>query len=390
MPPLSRRHRTQRRALVLGLAAFGLAGCQVGVPTLGAGPSLGGSRSVDVAMLLPLSSPQGGDALIARSMENAARLAVAEQAGVTINLRVYGTDGTSATAANLARQAVQDGADVILGPLRSEATAAVGVAVAGSGVPVLSFSNNTEVAGGNVFVLGSTFSNTADRIVGHAARNGASTIVLVHAANVAGEVARDAVRNAARRSGATIAAAIPYEFSQTGVINAVPQVVQATRDTGATGVLLTSDSAGALPFFAQLLPENGLDLTTVRTMGLTRWDTPPQTLEFAGVQGGWFALPDPGAVAAFESRFTSNYGAPPHMLAGLAYDGVRLIAAAVATSGGVGGSDLVGAGAVQGAGGSVQLLPDGTNRRALAIAQVIDNQVAIVDPAPRRPGGPGL
>ncbi|MFW5641920.1 MAG: penicillin-binding protein activator [Roseicyclus sp.] len=391
MSPAPSRPRTRRRALVLGLAALALSGCQIGPPTLtpGAGPRLGGS-TVDVAMLLPLDSQRGGDAIISRSMENAARMAAAEQGGVTVNLRVYNTDGTPATAASVAQQAVQDGADVILGPLRSEATAAVGVAVANTRVPVLSFSNNTEVAGGNVFVLGSTFANTADRIVGHAARNGAGTIVLVHAANVAGEVARDAVTGAARGSGATIAAAIPYEFSQTGVIDTVPRVVEAVRETGATGVLVTSDSAGALPFFAQLLPENGLDTDEVRMMGLTRWDTPSQTLEFAGLQGGWFALPDPDAVAAFEARYAANHGAPPHMLAGLAYDGVRLIAATVAATGGVDGADLITSGSIQGAGGALQLLPDGTNRRALAIAQVTDNQVAIIDPAPRRPGGPGL
>jgi hypothetical protein len=384
-----RRPGHLRRALVLGLGALALTGCQVAAPTLGTGPRLGGN-SVEVAMLLPLGSQQGGDALIARSMENAARLAASEQGAVTVNLRVYNTDGTSATAAGMARQAVQEGADVILGPLRSEATAAVGVAVANSGVPVLSFSNNTEVAGGNVFVMGSTFANTADRVVGYAARNGAGTIVLVHAANLAGEVARDAVNAAARRSGATIAATIPYEFSQTGVINAVPRVVEAVRETGATGVLLSSDSAGALPFFAQLLPENGLDIETVRMMGLTRWDTPPQTLEFAGLQGGWFALPDPGAAAGFEARYTASYGAPPHTLAPLAYDGIRLIAATVAATGRVGGADLVASGGIEGAGGALQLLPDGTNRRALAIARVIDNQVAIIDPAPRRLGGPGL
>jgi hypothetical protein len=384
-----RRPGHLRRALVLGLGALALTGCQVAAPTLGTGPRLGGN-SVEVAMLLPLGSQQGGDALIARSMENAARLAASEQGAVTVNLRVYNTDGTSATAAGMARQAVQEGADVILGPLRSEATAAVGVAVANSGVPVLSFSNNTEVAGGNVFVMGSTFANTADRVVGYAARNGAGTIVLVHAANLAGEVARDAVNAAARRSGATIAATIPYEFSQTGVINAVPRVVEAVRETGATGVLLSSDSAGALPFFAQLLPENGLDIETVRMMGLTRWDTPPQTLEFAGLQGGWFALPDPGAAAGFEARYTASYGAPPHTLAPLAYDGIRLIAATVAATGRVGGADLVASGGIEGASGALQLLPDGTNRRALAIARVIDNQVAIIDPAPRRLGGPGL
>lgn len=381
--------RNTRRAVLVGLTAIVLAGCQMAGPNLRSGPSISG-ETVEVAMLLPLSSPQGGDAIIARSLENAARLAATEQTGVTINIRTYNTDGNPATAATVARQAVQEGADVILGPLRSESAAAVGVAVANSGVAVLSFSNNAEVAGGNVFVLGNTFANTANRIVSHAARQGAGNIVVVHASNLAGEVARDAVRGAAARSGASVAATIPYEFSQTGVINAVPQVVQAVRDSGANAVLLTSDSAGALPFFAQLLPENGLDLETVRVMGLTRWDTPPQTLEFAGLQGGWFTVPDQAALAGFEGRYAASYGSPPHTLASLGYDGIRAIAETVATTGRVGGADLTASPGFQGAGGVFRLLPNGTNQRALAIAQVTENQVAIIDPAPRRFGGPGL
>ncbi len=205
--------RNTRRAVLVGLTAIVLAGCQMAGPNLRSGPSISG-ETVEVAMLLPLSSPQGGDAIIARSLENAARLAATEQTGVTINIRTYNTDGNPATAATVARQAVQEGADVILGPLRSESAAAVGVAVANSGVAVLSFSNNAEVAGGNVFVLGNTFANTANRIVSHAARQGAGNIVVVHASNLAGEVARDAVRGAAARSGASVAATIPYEFSR--------------------------------------------------------------------------------------------------------------------------------------------------------------------------------
>ena len=38
------------------------------------------------------------------------------------------------------------------------------MAVAGAGVNVLAFSNNPDIAGGNVFVLGPTFQNTANRL----------------------------------------------------------------------------------------------------------------------------------------------------------------------------------------------------------------------------------
>lgn len=381
--------RNPFRVLVVLLLSLVLTACQIGGPIGGgAGPRISG-QTVQVAMLLPVSGG-GGDALLSRSLENAARLAAADVAGnTTIEITVYDTAGNASTAATRAQEAVAAGADVILGPLRSGAAAAVGVAVANTNVAVLSFSNNTEIAGGNVLVMGYTFANTANRIVGYAARQGSGNIVLVHASNLAGEVARDAVRNAAARTGATISATIPYEFSQTGVVNVVSQVNSAVRNNGANAVMLTSDSAGALPLFAQLLPENGLNTSVVQMMGLTRWDTPPATLQFSGLQGGWFTLPDPGATASFNSRFTAANGSPPHALGSLGYDAVRAVAAA-ASSGRIGTADMIGAGQIDGATGPFRFLADGTIERALAVAEIANQQVNVIDPAPRRLGGAGL
>ena len=390
MISLSRLIRKPVAALKLVVLAGLLAACQpMGGGLMGGGPNVG-RGAVEVAMLLPVSSGQGGDAVIARNLENAARLAAADLEGTAVNITVYDTAGQAAQAATVARQAVSEGADVIIGPLRSDAAAAVGVAVANSNIAVLSFSNNTEIAGGNVFVLGHTFQNTADRVISFAATRGQNNIVITHADTLAGQVARDAIRRAAANSGATIAGTVPYEFSQTGVINVVPQVVEIVRESGATGLMLTSDSAGALPFFAQLLPENGLDPSEIQMMGLTRWDTPPQTLQFAGLQGGWFAVPDPSAVADFNARYTAAYGAGPHILAALGYDAIRAVGETAAASGRLGGTDFVASAGFNGANGVFRLLNDGTNQRAMAIAQVIDNQVAVIDPAPRRLGGAGL
>jgi hypothetical protein len=354
------------------------------------GPRVG-NDTVQVAMLLPVGSAQGGDVVVSRGLENAARLAAADMAGsVTINITVYDTAGQAAQAASVARQAVSEGADIILGPLRSDAAAAVGVAVAGSNVSVLSFSNNTEIAGGNVFVLGHTFANTANRVVGYAARQGRTQIVLTHANNLAGQVARDAVQRAAINAGATVVGSVPYEFSQTGVINVVPEIVRLVRESDANGLLLTSDSAGALPFFAQLLPENGLDVSEVQMMGLTRWDTPPQTLSFAGLQGGWFAVPDPSATSDFNLRYLAAYGEDPHLLAALGYDAIRAVGETATAQGRLGAVELTASAGFNGANGVFRLRSDGTNERAMAIAQIIDNQVAVIDPAPRRLGGPGF
>ncbi|WP_306047753.1 penicillin-binding protein activator [Nioella sp. MMSF_3534] len=389
MFPSFRMFRKSRRFVLLALCAGVLAACQVGVPG-GSGPRVRAGAPIQVALLLPYGSASAGDEIVARSLENAARLAASEFEGVELEITVYNTAADPAQAATVARQAIQQGARVIVGPLRSDAAAAVGVAVSNSNVAVLSFSNNTEIAGGNVFVLGHTFDNTAARIASYAARQGRNRIVILHAQNLAGEVARDAVQRAVASTGGTVAGVVSYEFSQQGVVQALPEVMSTIRSSDATGLVITAEASAALPLFAQLLPENGLDTEEVRVMGLTRWDVPSQTLELSGLQGGWFALPDPDANAAFGARYTAAYGDAPHVLAPIAYDAMRAIAETAAEAGAIGVTELTASSGFAGANGVFRLRADGTVERAMAIATVLENQVSIIDPAPGRLGASGF
>ncbi|UYP67279.1 penicillin-binding protein activator [Thalassobacter stenotrophicus] len=377
------------RCAMLVLGALAVAGCQANFPGGGA-RAVSPDRAVAVAILLPYGSANAGDSVVAQALEDAARLAIGDLAGVRLDLRVYETAGDAAIGAAAATRAVDDGAKVILGPLYADVAAAVGVAVANDNVSVLSFSNNTSVAGGNVYVLGNTFENTADRVISYATAQGRNRVAVLHANDTAGNIARAAVQSAVGKSGATLVAAIPYELSQEGVFNAVPIVRDAVREAGANSVFFTSAYSGALPIFAQLLPENGIQPGDVQFMGLARWDVPSEALSLAGLQGGWFALPDQGLSAQFDSRFQAAFARAPHPLAGLAFDGISAIGAVVRDAGEIGPASLTQPSGFAGVNGVFRLRADGTNERALAIAQIIDGQVQVISPAPRRFGTPGL
>ena len=282
-----------------------------------------------------------------------------------------------------------DGARIILGPVYAEAANAVGVAVAGDGVNVLSFSNNPSIAGGNVFVLGPTFRNTAERLMGYAASQGRGQVVIVHGNDVAGQTGRNAIQGAAFASGARVVGTVDYELSQEGVSASIPRIQSTVDSTGANAIFLTSTSAGALPLYASLLPEAGVSPETVKFIGLTRWDIPAQTMSLPGLQGGWFALPDPVRSNTFRTRYQSAYGTSPHPIGGLAYDGVAAIGALVAQGNrnALTREALTQPSGFQGVSGAFRLRPDGTNDRALAVAEIRGGQSAIIDPAPRGFGG---
>ncbi len=385
-----RRARKSLGQFCVGLGALVLSGCVATGPATVA-PGKGGS--VQVALLVPSGSGQSQDELFGANLENAARLAMNDLSGVNIDLRVYKTGGSPAKASALAKQAVDEGAQVILGPVYSEEANAAGVAVANSGVNVLAFSNNAAIAGGNVFVLGQTFDSTARRLAGYAVRNGKSKVLIVHDRNVAGEVGKSAIERGVASAGGSVVGVTSYEFSQNGIMQAASGIVSTARSSGATALFMTADTAGALPLLSQLLVDNGIDRSTVQFIGLTRWDIPPATLALPSVQGGWFAMPDPGLQAQFRARYASAYGSQPVPVAGLAYDGIAAIGALASRA--KGGAPLTKGDLTQSAGfagvsGIFRLLPNGTNERGLAVATIRANQVVVIESAPRSFGGAGF
>lgn len=390
---LSVLHRARKSLghMVLVLFAVVLAAC---VPADGpaTGPAQGAGGSVKVALLIPSGSGQSQDELFGTNLENAARLAMRDLSGVSIDLKVYRTGGSPARASALAKQAVDEGAQVILGPFYSEEANAAGAAVANSGVNVLAFSNNASIAGGNVFVLGQTFDNTARRLAAYAVKNGKSRILIVHDRNVAGEVGKAAIERGVSAAGGSVVGVTSYEFSQNGIVQAASGIVGTARSSGATALFLTADTAGALPLLSQLLVDNGIDKATTQFIGLTRWDIPPATLALPGVQGGWFAMPDPGLQAQFQARYQAAYGSSPVAVAGLAYDGIAAIGALARSSKGapISRAALTQSAGFAGVSGVFRLLPNGTNQRGLAVATIRGNQVVVIDPAPRSFAGAGF
>lgn len=349
------------------------------------------NATVQVALLVPGGSGDGTDSLLASNLENAARLAISDLNGVSIDLRVYNTGADPVVAASVASQAVNDGAKIILGPLFGEAANAAGIEVANRNVNVLAFSNNTSIAGGNVFVLGATFQNTANRLVQYSGRQGISRYAVIHGDDVAGEAGRYAIITAVRNNGGQVSSIESYPLSQQGIFNSARRISASTKSGGADAVFLTASVNADLPILATALRDTGIDPAETQYIGLTRWSAAPQALALPGLQGGLFTLPDQNMKNLFESRYTAAYGDAPHPLSGLAYDGIAAIGALVAAgnANALTKLALTSPQGFQGTAGIFRLLPNGQNQRGLAVATVRDGGVVVLEPAPRSFGGAG-
>jgi ABC-type branched-subunit amino acid transport system substrate-binding protein len=382
----STRRRFLRLVGALGCVG-GLAACDPAAFGV-AGQGTGGR--VPVAVLVPSGASDPNVASLGQNLANAARLAASDLEGVEIDLRIYDTAGQSDRAGQLARQAIDEGASVIIGPLFADGANAAGLAAAQAGIPVLSFSNNTAVAGGNVFVLGPTFDNTANRLLDYARRQGRSGVLVVHGETEAERAGRDAIVRSAQTQGMTVSAVTSFAMSQEGVVAAVPRIVQQAESSGADLLFLTSNTDTALPILTQLLPENGLAPGDIQYAGLTRWDVPASAVSLPGVQGGWFALPDTAAVSRFASRYSEAYGVAPHAVAGLGYDAVAAVGALAGAGQRISADTLVQSRGFAGASGAFRFLQNGGNQRALSIATIENQIVRIIEQAPTSFGGAGL
>ncbi|MBV0892499.1 penicillin-binding protein activator [Paracoccus sp. Z118] len=391
LPALS---RPLMRVAALVSAAF-LAACEPVGTGVARGPQTGPmidpSQPVPVALLVPGGSGNPELDRIARSIVNSARMAASDAQGARIDLRVYDTGAEAAAAVAGANRAVAEGAQIIVGPLHADSANAVGQAMAGR-VNVMAFSNNADIAGGNVFVLGNTFYNTADRLIGYGVQQGKRRVLVVAEDDVSGQAGAAAIEAAIARNRATLAGKAVHPISEQGIDGIVPQVAAIAQQRQADAIFMTANSPAVLPYLTGALADRGVTSDTAQFMGLTRWDVPAARLQLPGVQGGWFAVPDLPRVAEFSQRYQRSYGEAPHELGALGYDAVSAIASlvragrsdALTTAGLTSGSGF------QGISGVFRLRPDGTNQRGLAVATIRGGQLTIIDPAPRGFGGAGF
>ncbi|MFN4059595.1 MAG: penicillin-binding protein activator [Paracoccus hibiscisoli] len=378
------------------VSALFLAACDpVGGSSQASGPEIGPlidpSQPVRVALLAPAGTGSQDLEWLARSLKNAARMAATDAQGAAIDLRIYDSGASTESAVTQANAAADAGAQIILGPLFAEGANAVGNAMMARNINVLTFSNNTQVAGGNVFILGNSFENIADRLVGYGMTQGKRNLMVVAENDIAGQLGGRAIETAIARNGARLAGRVDHPVSVSGINGVVPRIAEAAQTGRVDAVFMTANNQAVLPYMTEQLAAAGVRSPGVQMMGLTRWDQPADRLRLPQLAEGWFAIPDQTLQRQFEARYAQTHGEAPHQLASLAYDGVAAIASlarngqrnALTTTG------LTQRAGFQGVGGVFRLQRDGTIQRGLAVGTIRGGQLVVVDPAPRTARGLG-
>ena len=345
-----------------------------------------GSGQVKVGLILPLSA--GGNAgTVAQSMKNAAEMALAEFNSPNIQLLLKDDGGNSGGAQVAAQQALQEGAEIIIGPLFAHSVGVVGALARQRGVPVIAFSTDASVAARGVYLLSFLPESDVDRIVDYAVARGKRSFAAMLSEGAYGNVVEAELKQAVARKGARIVAAERYRLDPNGMQGPARLVAQAAR--GADAVFIP-EGPEVVPSVVQALSAAGLDLKRVQLLGTGLWDDPRIFAE-AALQGGWYVAPDGAGFRNFSTRYRGRYGQDPVRTATLAYDAVALVAALVKTQGPQRFSEqvLTNPSGFAGIDGLFRFRTDGTNQRGLAVMRATPNGGQIIGPPPRVFSGSG-
>ncbi len=332
-----------RRAAV-GIAALGLlAACE----TTGAGPGPVGPASpeqpagpteqprvqtragltppfmadrpvVRVGLLLPFSNrPEEATALY-----RAAELALFERGNRNMLLIPRDSGGGEGEAEAAARSLVEDGVDVIIGPVLREGVVGAARVAQRERIPLIALSSDRTVAAEGVYLLSFQLEDEVARIVDYAATQGVRSIAVMGPDNEYGRRVAQALRAEAAARGMTVVAETLYTRDVGQAAPAVERLTTAIASRPVQAVLV-ADSGSVLRAVGAALARVGLSGPNVRLLGTSAWAGADLGAE-PPLVGGWYVAADPSARNPFESSFRTAYGEDPSRLASLAYDAVAL------------------------------------------------------------------
>jgi len=374
---------------------------------------------VTVAMLLPMS---GSASAFGRDLRAAAQMAVFDLADANFELRIYDTGSQADRAAAATMAAQRDGAQIILGPVFSEAVLAAANVTRPAHLPLIAFSNNRDIVGDGVYAMGFFPEDQVRRVVDFAYRRGMSRFAAMAPDGLYGNRMVAALNETVVSGGGEVAGVAFFQDETQALIDTVKQLgryderhqallaqrrelaahndeisrrarqrldgLQTLGDVDFDALLLPASAEQALRI-APLLAFYDIDPTQVKLMGTWVWDDPALRTE-PSLAAAWFAAPAAATRNNFIARFEKLYEHTPDRRATLAYDATALAIvlaqrAARTNSAGINPFDfaaLTTPSGFTGMDGIFRLRPSGLVERGLAVFEIRRDGARQIDPAP--------
>ena len=372
-----------------------------------------------IGIFAPLSGPRQP---YGKQIQQGAELAFFQLADPRLELIYFDTSNSDALT-SLAQSAVQAEIDIAIGPLFSDAAEQVFPTLRRHNIPLLSLSNNSQIAKSGLWVLGLLPEQQIDSLIAATMLNGYADIAILSDQSA---------------YGAQLTAHIISRLKAFGLAPATVMIVDGTVGADDEGLIanlkqftryrpLEEDEFiddKPVPYDAVIIAGGGGFILKVAPL-LSYYDLGPDRVLYLGtdlwtnaalvtepsLQGAFVATLDPALRADFSKRYQALFDMPSSPLGQLGFDGLAVAATALSRSqisedGRIGKIDagkidagkidmpasiqspiitnLVSEQGFKGYTGAFRLLPNGINYRPYQIYQITDGAIAHADIAPKQ------
>ena len=326
-----------------------------------------------IALLVPLTGP---NAAVGNSIANATQLALLDADNSTLRITTYDTATGAAVAA---QKAIDDGARLILGPLLADDVRTVLPIAKRAGVPVISFSNDTSLAGSGAYLMGYSPGQSIERVVDYAKGQGITTYGGLVANGVYGQRASTAFLRAVEGAKGQVVSLQNYDRTNVSITGATLKLGKA----GPMGAVLIVDDGAAASGIVPLMRKNGEP--AARVLGTERWNVEASITAKPALNGAWFASVADNLYRQYAVKYRARFGVAPYRLSSMGYDSV-LLTIRIARDWKVGApfpeDRLHDRGGFAGIDGAFRFGRDGVAERALEVQEVRGGTTVTISPAP--------
>ena len=325
------------------------------------GPSDTG-EATKVGLLLPLS---GSSSTLGKQLLNSAQLALFSFSDHQVELLPRDTKGEPSLALDQTKKLLDEGAQLILGPLFAVEVDALRAPALAQMVPVVSLTNNVDKAGQGVFVFGFSPDMSTNGILDFARKKGYRNFAALLPSGPFGKRLSEVL----------------LKFTQSNDLPA-PTILYAEPDsrswefeleklkTKKVQVLFVPEGGVKVIEIATYMKETGL--SHIRLLGSGQWDD-PVVLHSPVMENAWYPTITKGQREWFNKKYEETYGEKPQRLSSLAFD---MVALAIVLSKDAKGQKpftyqtLVRPQGFRGVEGLFKITPSGTTQRELSIFQI--------------------
>ena len=342
------------------------------------------------AVLLPLT---GAYRQLGADLQKAINLAVISLKPAQFEV-IFVDTAPDAVAA--AREAVAAGADLFIGPLFADQTAAIAPIAHAYDIPVLSFSNHSPNPLPNVWILGQQPEQELEAVLDYGLASLTAIdaiprqdirVAVVTDDSVYGHNLRDFSLDYLKAAGVSRVkrlllddAVLDDEAALRGQIRQFAAWSTISPAPIFDMVIICGDADFTLRV-APVLVWHDLDPAVIRFIGSSQWSR-AETISEPSLEGGLYAAVPRARHARFQSIWQRYFNTPPHPLMPLGFDAVAV--ASLLTADKTPEDVFLRPSGFAGFSGVFRLYADGSNRRQFEVRVIHNGQSTLVQAAPDR------